>query len=306
MRFFVTQWFQGKGYENVAALAKDGVKFIHNFSIASSESTPHLYLSALSFSPEDSLLVKDLRARFPCIAKVAAGHHKEWPSTQILLQGHTGNVTSVAFSPDGTRIVSGSNDNTVKVWNAERGVQIGSPLQGHTHYVTSVSFSPDGTRIVSGSDDKTVRVWDAERGVQIGSPLQGHTHQVTSVAFSPDGTRIVSGSADKTVRIWDAERGVQICSPLQGHTWFVTSVAFSPDGTRIVSGSVGTMRVWNAGRDLRISNEVDKNTSQSNEESTCSLINGKSINNFNDIIIFNPICNRRLLFLYCHDANERC
>ena len=78
--------------------------------------------------------------------------------------------------------MSGSVDKTVRVWDADRGVEIGSPLQGHTEYVTSVAFSPDGTRIVSGSVDKTVRVWDADRGVEIGSPLQGHTDWVRSVA----------------------------------------------------------------------------------------------------------------------------
>ncbi|KIM50074.1 hypothetical protein SCLCIDRAFT_1188260, partial [Scleroderma citrinum Foug A] len=113
-------------------------------------------------------------------------------------------VTSVAFSPDGRRIVSGSNGNTVGVWDADKGVQIGSPCQGHTSEVTSVAFSPDGMRIVSGSYDNTVRVWDADRGVEIGSSLQGHTEGVTSVAFSPNGTRIVSGSYDNTVRVWDA------------------------------------------------------------------------------------------------------
>ena len=92
----------------------------------------------------------------------------------------------------GTRIVSGSSDKTVRVWDADRGVQIGSPLHGHTNQVRSVAFSPDGTRIVSGSDDETVGVWDADRCVQIGSPLHGHTDWVRSVAFSPDGTRIVS------------------------------------------------------------------------------------------------------------------
>ncbi|KAL4080761.1 WD40-repeat-containing domain protein, partial [Scleroderma citrinum] len=98
-------------------------------------------------------------------------------------------------------------DRTVRIWDADRGVQIGSPLEGHTEDVTSVAFSPDGTRIVSGSFDRTVRIWDADRGVQIGnprgvqigSPLEGHTSYVTSVAFSPDGTRIVSGSFDRTV-----------------------------------------------------------------------------------------------------------
>ena len=191
------------------------MRFIYNLSNAPSASTPHLYLSALPFTPEDSLICKALRARFPCIANVAAGHHKEWPSTQILLQGHTHYVTSVAFSPDGTRIVSGSNDKTVRVWDAERGVQIGSPLQGHTHYVRAVAFSPDGTRIVSGSDDKTVRVWNVKRGVQIGSPLQGHSDSVASVAFSPDGTRIVSGSNDNTVRVWDSRRDVRISNDIE-------------------------------------------------------------------------------------------
>ena len=171
----MTWLFQGnKAYEDVAALARDGVKFIHNLSNGPSASTPHLYLSALPFAPEDSLLVKALRERFPCIAKVVGGHHKEWPSTQVLLQGHTEYVTSVAFSPDGTRIVSGSVDNTVRVWDADRGVQIGSPLEGHTEPVTSVAFSPDGTRIVSGSVDKTVRVWDARMGVRISNDVEGN------------------------------------------------------------------------------------------------------------------------------------
>ncbi|KAG6330479.1 hypothetical protein ID866_8610 [Astraeus odoratus] len=195
------------------------------------------------------------------MAEVVVGHQQNWPTGEIELLGHTGSVRSVAFSPDGTRIVSGSFDNTVRVWNAERGVQIGSPLQGHTDYVTSVAFSPDGTRIVSGSYDQTVRVWDAERSVQIGSPLQGHTHCVRSVAFSLDGTRIVSGSDDKTVRVWDAEKHVQIGSPLQGHTDQVTSVAFSPDSTRIVSGSFdNTVKVWDAKRGVQIGSPLQGHT----------------------------------------------
>ena len=167
-------------------------------------------MSALAFTPQNSVLYRTLKPKFPWIARVAEGHYQEWPAAQILFRGHIHWVTSVAFSPDGTRIVSGSVDQTVRVWDADRGVQIGSPLQGHTHPVRSVAFSPDGTRIVSGSSDKTVRVWDAERGVQIGSPLQGHTDDVRSVAFSPDGTRLVSGSDDNTVRVWNSRRNVQI------------------------------------------------------------------------------------------------
>ncbi|KIO00838.1 hypothetical protein M404DRAFT_1003535 [Pisolithus tinctorius Marx 270] len=242
----VVTWLQGRdGFKDVLALVEDGIKLIRNFGSVIVHSTPHLYASALPFIPPNSLLSMMLLPKFPRLARVAVGGLKGWPVEQQLLQGHTDGVLSVAFSPDGKRIVSGSWDKTVRVWDVEGGVQIGSPLEGHTSEVNSVAFSPDGKRIVSGSMDNTVRVWDVEGGVQIGSPLEGHTDLVRSVAFSPDGKRIVSGSMDNTVRVWDVEGGVQIGSPLEGHTDVVRSVAFSPDEKRIASGSGdNTVRVW--------------------------------------------------------------
>jgi hypothetical protein len=155
-------------------------------------------------------------------------------------------ASSVAFSPDGRRIVSGSDD-TIRLWDAETGQPVGQPLTGHTDAVLSVAFSPDGHRIASGSWDKTVRLWDAGTGQPVGQPLTGHQNAVRSVAFSPDGRRIVSGSDDFTILLWDAETGQPGGQPLTGHTDRVSSVAFSPDGRRIVSGSDDkTVRVWDA------------------------------------------------------------
>ena len=137
--------------------------------------------------------------RFPGIAQIALGHQDDWSRSQQVLQGHEGVVITVAFSPDGRYIVSGSSDMTIRLWDAQTGDQVGSPLQGHTSFVNSVAFSPDGRYIVSGSDDRSIRVWDAQTGGQVGNPLQGHTDSVWSVAFSPDGSHILSGSWDKTV-----------------------------------------------------------------------------------------------------------
>ncbi|KAE9390029.1 WD40 repeat-like protein, partial [Gymnopus androsaceus JB14] len=106
------------------------------------------------------------------------------------LEGHDDCVRAVTFSPDGTKIVSGSNDKTIRIWNATTSAQIGDPIEGHDDWVYSVAFSPDGTRIVSGSHDKILRIWDATTGAQIGDPLEGHTDWVNPVAFSPDGARI--------------------------------------------------------------------------------------------------------------------
>jgi WD40 repeat protein len=157
--------------------------------------------------------------------------------------GHSGPVASVAFSPDGTRIVSGSYDYTVRLWDTVSGAHL-CALWAHFDLVNSVVFSPDGTRIVSGSGDKTVRLWDTVSAHIC--TLKGHSGWVTSVAFSPDGIRVASGSADRTIRLWDADSGAHL-STLEGISGAVSSVAFSLDGTRIVSGyNNGTVQLWDA------------------------------------------------------------
>ena len=158
---------------------------------------------------------------------------------------HAGKVTAVAFSPDGQRIVSGSSDSTVRIWDAKTGMPIGQPLIGHTDQVNAVAFSSDGQRIVSSSSGNTMRIWDAKTGAPIGKPLQ--LYGKGGVAFSPDGQRVVIGSWDNTVRIWDAETAAPISEPLIGHTNAVYLVAFSLDGQRLVSSSLDkTMRIWDA------------------------------------------------------------
>lgn len=154
-------------------------------------------------------------------------------------------ITCIAISPDGLRIVSGGGDNTLHLWDARTGNQIGRPLKGHSNSITGVAFSPDGSRIVSGSEDKTLRLWETRSGNLIGKPINGHSESITSVAFSPDGSHIVSGSEDKTLRRWNAITGKPLGAPFEGHLNAVTSVAFSPDGLRIVSGSSdNTLRLW--------------------------------------------------------------
>jgi len=118
------------------------------------------------------------------------------------LKGHTSVVNSAAFSPDGTRIVTASDDQTARVWDAATGASL-AELKGHADSVYSVAFSPDGTRIVTASWDQTARVWDAATGASL-AELKGHTGSVHSAAFSPDGTRILTGSRDGTARVWDS------------------------------------------------------------------------------------------------------
>ena len=138
-------------------------------------------------------------------------------------------VQCVALSPDGTGLATGSNDNTVKLWNARTGAPGLVLKRPHGHQLAASHSASDGQRLASASNDRTAKIWNARTGEPIRS-LIGHSGAVLCVSISPDGTKLATASADKTARIWDARTGV-LLKELKGHTAAVGSVSFHPDGT---------------------------------------------------------------------------
>ena len=158
-------------------------------------------------------------------------------------EGHTDMVWSVAFSPNGQTLASGSQDGTIRLWNPNNG-NLKRTLAGHRDAVNSVAFSPDGRTLASGSWDGTIRLWNPNNG-NLKRTLTGHTDGISFVAFSPDGTTLASASGDQMIRLWNPNNGKHIRT-LAGHTNMVDSVAFSPDGRTLASGSRDqTIRLWN-------------------------------------------------------------
>jgi dipeptidyl aminopeptidase/acylaminoacyl peptidase len=111
-----------------------------------------------------------------------------------------GGVNAVTFSPDGTRVLTGSQGKTAKLWDAATGAEIAT-LARHTYPIAAVAFSPDGRHVLTGSTDNTARLWDAASGAPVAT-LEGHTDAITAVAFSPDGRRVLTASNDGTARLW--------------------------------------------------------------------------------------------------------
>ncbi|EAU86737.2 WD-repeat-containing protein [Coprinopsis cinerea okayama7 len=217
-------------------------RFVQTFHIPITQSASHIYLSALPAYRDILPLLPFLDSHH--ITATATFVHPGMGPQLLCLLGHTLTVTSVAFSPDGTTIASGSYDCSVRLWSTQSGEPVLGPLKGHTGPI-SVAFSPDGTTIASGSADCSVQLWSTQSGEPVLGPLEGHTGVVTSVAFYPDGTTIASGSSDGSVWLWSTQSGEPVLGPLGEHTDLVSSVAFSPDGTTIASGSWdGLVRLW--------------------------------------------------------------
>ena len=163
----------------------------------------------------------------------------------LTLTSHKNQVILVAVSPDGAVIVSGSDDCSIRIWDARTGVVMLSPLIGHTNLVLSIAISPHAPLAASGSSDHTVRLWDLQTGKAVGEPMRGHSDWVRAVVFSPDGWWLVSGSYDKTMRIWDVETqqpstiGPFYCK------YYVFAVAVSPDGRLVAAGDFGGyLNIW--------------------------------------------------------------
>jgi WD40 repeat protein len=160
----------------------------------------------------------------------------------LTLKGHEKSVNSVHFSPDGTLLATGSNDQTARIWDAKTG-ESQAVLKGHTHVVWGAVFSPDGARVVTASNDFTARLWDAKTGAA-GPVLKGHAGWVTNAAFSTNGKRIITTSWDQTARIWDVATGTEL-AVLRGHNAALFDAHFSLDGKYALTFAYdGTARLW--------------------------------------------------------------
>jgi len=168
-----------------------------------------------------------------------------------ILTGHKKPVHSVAFGPNGKRLVSASEDKSLKIWDVADG-HVVHTLTGHAETVYGVAFRADGKRLASGSEDSTVKIWDVGTGLEMRT-LKGHSAPVYGVTYSPDGKHLASAGEDSIVKIWDADTGREALS-LKGHEKTVYTVTYSPDGESLASaGEDNTVKIWDArtGQEIR-------------------------------------------------------
>jgi WD40 repeat protein len=166
------------------------------------------------------------------------------PGVHRVLREHQSAVTALAFSPDGTKALSGSDDKTVILWDVVTGEQL-HVFEHSGDDINGVAFSPDGKIAAAASSDDTVILWDVESG-EVLRRLEQHEDRVLALAFSPNGETLVSASRDETLFVWDVATG-EALHHLEAENGRIFSVAFSPDGQTIVSGAEdGTIILWDA------------------------------------------------------------
>lgn len=163
----------------------------------------HGYISSVAISPDGKIFVSDCGNLIKVWELPQDNFINIWsqnPKLVYTLTGHTGKVTTMGISKDSKKLVSGSEDKTIKIWNLQTGHLI-KTLEGHVGKINCLAISPDNQIIVSASNDKTVKIWDLKRGTLLRT-LEGHSKVVRAVTISPDCKTIISGSWDNTIKVW--------------------------------------------------------------------------------------------------------
>ncbi|KAG8689115.1 hypothetical protein FRC11_004073 [Ceratobasidium sp. 423] len=238
---------QPQASSKLVSLAHDAQTFVGNYAAYKvSESTPHLYLSALPLSSPTSLIYQTYQSRFRGLIQATGTLLKCIDQASIEVWSLSSFPCSACFLADRTRIVIGDKNGSITI----QGAQAGRSTKAHMKAISSLAVSSCGTQVVTGSYDCTLCVWNVvdEKPELRHGPFHGHLKQVNSVGFSPDDKRLVSGSADGTIRVWVKDAFIDNHFDFQElveHNGPVRSVVFSPDGTKIASGSADhTVCIW--------------------------------------------------------------
>lgn len=219
----------------------DVYKLVSFFNEPMSVSTPHIYISALTWLPEESYLAKLLYPFLTNQPALKSAREKTWLSS-LWIKSMSTCVNSVVFSRNGAKVAAAAHDGTIFIWDVKTGERVGC-IEGKASPATCLVWSTSGKYILSASSN-SVYVWDCLKYTIVGDPWDGHTDLVAAIACSSNNNFIASGGYDKTVIIWHSD-GRRAREPLLGHSQAVNSVAFSLDSTKLASGSDdSTTRLW--------------------------------------------------------------
>jgi hypothetical protein len=190
------------------------------------ESSPGV-VSALALSSEDKILAIGLDSGDVVLMSADDGKViRRWLA-------HAERINGLVFTAENHRLITASDDQTLKSWNLESGAEE-QTFSGATSWVTSVGATPDGKRIAAGSYDRMVRVWDVQTNSPAPLVFTAHQGGVKGVDFSSDGKRLVSAGADRTAIVWNLETKQPMLT-LKGHGGAVRAAKFSPDGAQIAT-----------------------------------------------------------------------